>query len=219
MFKNINLDINKQYDCIEDFVVWIGELIAPNVSLEDKSAKDEILQYLEMLLNIQGRKKIYGFLTNIKYIRFFYVEKDPFFCVYNYFESPNLEMFDYSFESTTSNNMTTTTTLLNQQSKKIRLNKDTLDNIYKVFNNGYGFLSICSTSNVYLLEKTENNACQDDPEHCVIKICTQNKYSSLYFNEIKITQQLKQLNVSNKFNLFFQDIIYSSSTGNIFLHI
>ncbi|CAF3789756.1 unnamed protein product [Rotaria socialis] len=72
------------------------------------------------------------------------------------------------------------------------------------------------TSNVYFLEKNPNTIYKDDEKHCVIKICTQTKYV-FYLNETKIIQDLRQLNISNKFYLFFEDIIYSSPTRNIFL--
>ncbi|CAM4818981.1 unnamed protein product [Rotaria magnacalcarata] len=149
---------------------------------------------------------------------------------YNYYESRTLKMFDYSPESIRTKDMTMTT---NQQSKRIYLHKNTwiiftkllimdmdmgfyqyttlnLNYIGNLLNERYYIkrkLGRNPTSNVYFLEKNPNNIDKDDEKHCAIKICTQTKYL-FYLNEIKIIQDLKQLNVSNKFHLFFEDIIY-----------
>ncbi|CAF5139368.1 unnamed protein product [Rotaria sp. Silwood1] len=128
------------------------------------------------------------------------------------------------------------TTTINKQLRQIDLNKDTWiiftkflimnmdfyqyttlieSDINKLFNNKYDIIRKLGsglTSNVYLLEKNQNNNCLDYGQQCVIKICKQTKYLSLYLYEIKI---MKELNISNRFNLFFENIIDSSPTGNI----
>ncbi|CAF5139127.1 unnamed protein product [Rotaria sp. Silwood1] len=129
------------------------------------------------------------------------------------------------------------TTTINKQLRQIDLNKDTWiiftkflimsidfyqyttlieSDINKLFNNKYDIIRKLGsglTSNVYLLEKNQNNNCLDYGQQCVIKICKQTKYLSLYLNEIKI---MKELNISNRFNLFFENIIDSSPTEEIF---
>ncbi|CAF4086201.1 unnamed protein product [Rotaria sp. Silwood1] len=96
--KNIKINLNEDDKCLDDFIIYVGELKTFNIRIKDKSANGQILQYLQRLLDIQGRKQIYGFLTNITHIRFFYVEKDPIFGVYNYFKSRTLKMLDYSLK-------------------------------------------------------------------------------------------------------------------------
>ncbi|CAF2142305.1 unnamed protein product, partial [Rotaria magnacalcarata] len=208
---------------------FTGRFLSPG-SIETAAAKGQILQYLQILLELQDRKKSYGFLANKQYLKFFYVEKKSLSDEYNYYESRTLKMFDYSPESIRTKDMTMTT---NQQSKRIYLHKNTwiiftkllimdmdmgfyqyttlnLNYIGNLLNERYYIkrkLGRNPTSNVYFLEKNPNNIDKDDEKHCAIKICTQTKYL-FYLNEIKIIQDLKQLNVSNKFHLFFEDIIY-----------
>ncbi|CAF3101369.1 unnamed protein product, partial [Rotaria sp. Silwood2] len=93
IYKNVNLNIKEQYHLLSDFVVFLGDLKTPNVSLTDTSAIGQVLQYLKVLLDVQKRRKIYGFLCNYKEIKFFYVEnKDNKDC-YKYYESEQLKMF------------------------------------------------------------------------------------------------------------------------------
>ncbi|CAF4697490.1 unnamed protein product [Rotaria sp. Silwood2] len=76
-------------------------------------------------------------------------------------------------------------------------------------------LGIGATAIVFLLEKNEDNYSNDDLQHCVIKFFRKHSYSEVLSNELKITAQLKLFNNSSKFNLFFEDILYSPPTGNI----
>ncbi|CAF3871232.1 unnamed protein product [Rotaria magnacalcarata] len=241
IFNDINVNIKKEDNYLQDFVVIIGDVKEPTKSIDDTQARNEILTYLQLLLNKQRRNKIYGFLTNIKCIKFFYVQKNSNFCLYDYFESPTLNTFDYLFDVTPSMHILTTNTTIIGQSKNISLNKETWiiftkflimqKDFYEYTTLNISYIDILlpnrysiekklgkgSTSNVYLLEKTESNTCIDDPEHCVIKICRQNEYSLLYLNEMKMINELKRLNISNKFNLFFEDIIHLLPAENVLL--
>ncbi|CAM4967152.1 unnamed protein product [Rotaria socialis] len=241
IFNDINVNIKKEDNYLQDFVVIIGDVKEPTKSIDDTQARNEILTYLQLLLNKQRRNKIYGFLTNIKCIKFFYVQKNSNFCLYDYFESPTLNTFDYLFDVTPSMHILTTNTSIIGQSKNISLNKETWiiftkflimqKDFYEYTTLNISYIDILlpnrysiekklgkgSTSNVYLLEKTESNTCIDDPEHYVIKICRQNEYSLLYLNEMKMINELKRLNISNKFYLFFEDIIHLSPAENVLL--
>ncbi|CAM4976078.1 unnamed protein product [Rotaria socialis] len=74
IFKNINAE----KDCLEDFVVCLGELKRSNKDMTEKNVVGQLLQYLSLLLTIQARQKIYGFLLNTEYIQFYYVERRVF---------------------------------------------------------------------------------------------------------------------------------------------
>ncbi|CAF0900632.1 unnamed protein product [Rotaria sordida] len=111
------------------------------------------------------------------------------------------------------------------------LNIDPCDNQlnkYLITNRlGYGL-----TSKVYLLNDKENNNENqqtnnnnkrkqenntNDIKSHVIKISKNNGYSSEFLNELMITKKLKEKDI-HKFESFFQEIIYSSPTGNGFLY-
>ncbi|CAF3680963.1 unnamed protein product, partial [Rotaria sordida] len=186
IFNDININIKNEYQCLQDFVVIIGNIKEPTESIDDIEAKNEILMYLKILLN-----------------------KQDHFYLYDYFESPTLNMFDYLFNVTPSMKMFKTNTSFIEESKNISLNKETwiiftkflimhkdfyeyttlnINDIHTVLSNRYSIMKTlgkCSTSNFYL----------------------HNEYSSLYLNEIKIIKELKKLNISNNFNLFFEDVI------------
>ncbi|CAF4149523.1 unnamed protein product [Rotaria sordida] len=196
IFNDININIKNEYQCLQDFVVIIGNIKEPTESIDDIEAKNEILMYLKILLN-----------------------KQDHFYLYDYFESPTLNMFDYLFNVTPSMKMFKTNTSFIEESKNISLNKETwiiftkflimhkdfyeyttlnINDIHTVLSNRYSIMKTlgkCSTSNFYL----------------------HNEYSSLYLNEIKIIKELKKLNISNNFNLFFEDVISLSFSGNFLL--
>ncbi|CAF3900368.1 unnamed protein product, partial [Rotaria sp. Silwood1] len=67
IYKNINIDIDQEKSCLEDFVICLGNLISPYVSLSTNSMIEEILLYLKIILKIQNREKIYGFLKMFTY--------------------------------------------------------------------------------------------------------------------------------------------------------
>ncbi|CAF3098862.1 unnamed protein product, partial [Rotaria sp. Silwood2] len=78
-------------------------------------------------------------------------------------------------------------------------------NIRKKLGNG-------ATSMVYLLVKNEDNLLINDLHQCVIKICKDDESANLFIKEVKIIKKLRQLNISNKFDLFFENILDSSRT-------
>jgi hypothetical protein len=241
IFKNINAE----KDCLEDFVVCLGELKRSNKDMTEKNVIGQLLQYLSLLITKQARPKIYGFLLNTEYIQFYYVERRPNSSDYNYFKSKSLPIYVDSSNNLPINNSQKPTT--NQKSKnhfqycedtwKIftkflimnmdfyryeTLNIDPSDNQLNKYlitkRLGFGL-----TSKVYLLNNQTNNKRRskrnntNDIESGVIKISKQDGYSSEFLNELKITKKLKLKDI-NKFKLFFQEIIYSSPTGNDFLY-
>ncbi|CAF3775944.1 unnamed protein product [Rotaria sp. Silwood1] len=237
VYKNININIKTKHSCLQDFVICLGEVNSSQVSLTDKSVIGQTLQHLQMLLNLQQRERIYGFLTNFTHITFFYIEAEKFDHTINYYKSQDLEMFNYLPATSLSIDTITTT----EQLRQAYVNKDTWNiftkfltmkaNFYEytqlninplddLLSNRYNIrrkLGIGATAMVFLLEKNENNYSNDDFQHCVMKIFREHSYSKVLSNELKITQQLKQINNSNKFNLFFEDILYSSLTGKFLL--
>ncbi|CAF4589510.1 unnamed protein product [Rotaria sp. Silwood2] len=235
VYKNVNINIKTKHSCLQDFVVCLGEVKSPQVSLADESVIGQTLQHLQMLLNLQKREKIYGFLTNFKHITFFYIEANEFDHSIKYYKSQDLEMFNYLPATSSSINTITTT----EQSRQVYINEDTWKILTKFLTMNIDFyeytqfninplddllgdkynirrkLGIGATAIVFLLEKNEDNYSNDDLQHCVIKIFRKHSYSEVLSNELKITAQLKQFNNSSKFNLFFEDTLYSPPTGNI----
>ncbi|CAF3005956.1 unnamed protein product [Rotaria socialis] len=106
IFKNINAE----KDCLEDFVVCLGELKRSNKDMTEKNVVGQLLQYLSLLLTIQARQKIYGFLLNTEYIQFYYVERRPNSSDYNYFKSKSLPIYDHSSKDLPSNDKQKITT-------------------------------------------------------------------------------------------------------------
>ena len=83
---------------------------------------------MSLLLTKQARPKIYGFLLNIEYIQFYYVERRPNSVDYNYFESKSLPIYDYSSENLPINNNQKTTT-----DQKPRKHIQYCENTWKIF--------------------------------------------------------------------------------------
>ncbi|CAF4007052.1 unnamed protein product [Rotaria sp. Silwood1] len=83
IFKNINVEIN----CLQDFAVCLGELKCSDKDMTERRFTDQLLQYLSILLTKQMRPKIYGFLLNTEYIKFYYVERRPNPSNYNFYQS------------------------------------------------------------------------------------------------------------------------------------
>ncbi|CAF3248316.1 unnamed protein product [Rotaria sp. Silwood2] len=236
--KNININIDQEKPCLEDFVVCLGNLISPYVSLSVNSMIEEILLYLKIILEVQHRETIYGFLSNYTHIKFFYVKNKSNSDSYETFQSQELEMFTYLSESLLSIEKSTTTT---EYTRKLGVNKDT----WKIFTNFltmninfYQYtrlnidpnddllgdrymiikkLGIGLTSMVYLLKKNENNHSVEDSPHHVMKILKESEYSECFLQEVKMTKKLKEFNDLNKFHLFFQDILYPLSSGKAFV--
>lgn len=234
----ININIESQKEFLEDFVICIGNIKASNGYLTDKKEIGKILQYLKVLLDVQEREKIYGFLCNYTNIKFFYVYKQHLSNSYEYYESQELELFSSSSYTSSSIRQTKrrrfenlTNLSINKKSWKIfskfltmnsnfyeykRLMIDPYDDVFtnrymikKKLGNGF-------TSMVYLLEKTNSQHLNKNLQFHVIKILKQSSYSEFFLREIEIGKQLKKCNSSKKFNLFFQDILYSLSSGKIY---
>jgi hypothetical protein len=125
VLKNANIDINKECECLQDFIIFVGELKSLQVPISNKSSKGQICQYLNTLLKVQNRQRVYGFLMNFTYITFFYVEKKPYSDGYQYFISEDLKMYHYSSKTSSNFAATTTTTLSTQYSNKLYLDKHT----------------------------------------------------------------------------------------------
>ncbi|CAF4918046.1 unnamed protein product [Rotaria sp. Silwood1] len=232
IYKNINIKINKEDSFLQDFIVCIGNLKSPNISLSEDSIIEEILHYLKIILTIQHREIIHGFLSNYTHIKFFRVHKDDYSNSYEYFQSQEFEMFNYLSETLSSID----TSVITENKRKLGVNKDTWKMFIKflmVFGyydyegleiepnddllgdrymltkklvNGYNTMS-------YLLEKNQDNHSTEDSSHYVMKILETNGDSELLLNEVKITKILKRFNNSNKFHLFFQNIIDRPSSS------
>ncbi|CAF1164388.1 unnamed protein product [Rotaria sp. Silwood1] len=121
IYKNINIKINKEDSFLQDFVVCLGNLKSPNVSLSEDSIIEEILQYLKIILTVQCRESIFGFLSNYTHIKFFHVHKNSYSNSYEYFQSQELEMFNYLSEILSSIDTSTIT----ENKRKLGVNKDT----------------------------------------------------------------------------------------------
>ncbi|CAF1278027.1 unnamed protein product [Rotaria sordida] len=235
IFKNVNIDKDNQNQCLKDFVVCLGELKLPTFSIDQTLCIGQLLQYMTTLLKIQNREKIYGFLTNFQYMTYYYVEKHQFPNSYTYYKSQHIKMFNYSCKISSINTTTTeqiTNIDFNENGWKLFTKFLTMNSDFYQYTALYINPSIdllgqrynikkklgnSLSSMVYLLKKNENNYSNDDLQCLVMKICTRSLYLHLFKNEFEIIKQLKQLNNSNKFNLFFEDILNSSLEGNICL--
>ncbi|CAF4773393.1 unnamed protein product, partial [Rotaria sp. Silwood2] len=115
-YKNVNIDIDKQYKCLQDVAVCLGEIKSSSNPITDAGSIGQLLLYLTILLLKQTRERIYGFLINIKYITFYYAEKKPHSDLYDYYQSEFFKLFnDLSETSSSSSSVNMKTT--NEQSK------------------------------------------------------------------------------------------------------
>ncbi|CAF3778907.1 unnamed protein product [Rotaria sp. Silwood1] len=241
IYKNINIDTDKEERCLKDFVVCIGNLKSPNESLSENFMIEEILEDMKTILSIQRRKKIYGFISNCLYIKFFYLEKESNSNSFEFFQSQELEMFSCLSETLSSTDESRKRRK-EKSSRNLCVNKDT----WKIFTK---FLTMNSefyeytrfnidphdnlladqyliikglanglTSMIYLLEKNENEYSVEESPHPIMKILKESEDSNLFSNEIKITEQLKQFNDSKIFHLFFQDILHLSRPDKYLLY-
>ncbi|CAF4984225.1 unnamed protein product [Rotaria sp. Silwood1] len=238
IYKNVNINMNEQHHFLEDFVVFLGDLKTPDVSLTDTSAIGQVLQYLKVLLDVQKRRKIYGFLCNYKEIKFFYIEnKDNNYC-YKYYESEQLKLFSNLSETSFIGDKSRKTI---KHSRNLCINKDTwkvfirfltmncdfyeythldidpydnlLCNEYMITKRlGYGF-----TSKVYLLKQIKCEHQTENLKKYVMKISKNSSYKQYFLNEFQIIQKLKQSNNLDKFNLYFQDILSTLSSSDKYL--
>ncbi|CAF3770701.1 unnamed protein product, partial [Rotaria sp. Silwood1] len=203
-----------------------------------ESSIGQMLHYLHLLLDIQNCKKIYSFSINCKQITFFYVEKESKSNLYNYYKSQDLDMFNNYSETSLPVDMIITkeewkNKYLNEVIWKIFTNFLTMSNNFyeyatlnidprdDLFDCRYMIrkkLGIGLTTMVYLLEKKEDNYLIEDSPHYAMKILKENDYSEYFLNEIKITEKLTQFDNSNKFYLFFQDILSPLSSGKYLVY-
>jgi hypothetical protein len=229
IYKNVNIDVQGEHESLQDFVVCIGELKASGTSkgINGPDPIGQLMRYLACILKVQKRGKVYGFLTDINNIRFYYAEQNENQSIV-YYQSDNFEMFNYSSKTTT----TSSTRCYNEETLKLfikfltmemnfygytTLNINTKDYLYddifyikKRFGTG-------ATSFVYLLKKTCNNQSANHPKYSIIKISKHEKYSDYFLNEVDILQKLKESNSSKNFDLFFENVLNSSPTGKIYL--
>ncbi|CAF1638342.1 unnamed protein product [Rotaria magnacalcarata] len=236
IYKNINIDMDQEEPCLQDFVVCLGNLISPHVSLSTNSMIEEILQYLTIILVLQHREKIYGFLSNYTHIKFFYAKKKSNSDSYEFFQSQELEMFTYLSETLSSIDMSTT-----ENTRKLGVNEDTwkiITNFLTMDTDFYQYkrlnidpnddllgdryiitkrLGSGASSIVYFLEQNEDNhSVEDSPCH-IMKILKQSEFSKCFQKEVIIAKRLKRFNDLNKFHLFFQDILHPMSSGKAFV--
>ncbi|CAF3578869.1 unnamed protein product [Rotaria sp. Silwood1] len=238
VYKNININADHGKQCLEDFVVCLGELKAKGKSVvDDQHHIGKLLRYLTILLKIQDRAKIYGFLSNLETITFYYVEKklDPPY--FKYYQSQNLQFYNDLGATKSSSNTARST---DEESKNKHFNKDAL-NLFAKFLTGdnefYEFTTFDITADddllgnrfhiikkvgtgltgrVYLLkENVAKNA--TNAKTRIMKISKHNLHSRLFMNEIKMINKLKEFDNKEKFNYFFEDIIESSPQGKFLL--
>ncbi|CAF1481836.1 unnamed protein product [Rotaria sp. Silwood1] len=181
---------------------------------------------------------IHGFISNYTHIKFFRVQKNFYSNSYEYFQSQELEMFNYLSETLSSIDTSTIT----ENKRKLAVNKDTWKIFIKFLTMDFGYydydglqiepnddlladrymitkkLGNRYKSMVYLLEKNQDNHSTEDSQHYVMKILKTDTDSEYLLNEVKITKILKRFNNSNKFYLFFQNIIDRPSSSKTFVY-
>ena len=241
-FKNINVDMEPLH-VLNNFVVCIGEFKKPDVDINGPSAIGQLMHYLSYILDLQtDRLKVYGFLTNIEYVKFLYVEKDaddP--AIHRYHHSDPLAMFETKrFCNTLSSTMDSTAI---EELKESCFNKHTLRTFIQFLTMHWEFyeyttlnitpdddfygdrytmhlkLGSGATSMVFQLDKNANNRLQDDPTKLVMKISRGDSYAEYLINESNMLTELKKsMNSDKNFDLFFENVYKSSlKPGNICL--
>jgi len=244
IYKNVNIDVQGEHESLQDFVVCIGELKASGTSnvINGPDPVGPLCLYLTCILKVQKRGKVYGFLTDINNIRFYYAEQNENQSIV-YYQSKNFKMFNYLSKTTTTtsssslSSVTRTGTIAstrcyNDRTLKLfikfltmgtnfygytTLNINTKDYLYDdIFyikmRSGTG-----ATSFVYSLENICNNQSANYPKYSIIKISKHEKYSDYFLNEVNILKKLKESNHSKDFDLFFENVFDSSPTGKIYL--
>ncbi|CAF2835005.1 unnamed protein product [Rotaria sp. Silwood2] len=201
IYKNVNIVIDGQCKCLQDVAVCLGEIKSSSTFITDAESIGQLLLNLTILLRNQTRERIYGFLINIKYIRFYYVEKKPYSDLYDFYQSESFKLFNdlsetSSSSSSSSVNMKTTseqskTSYINEHTWKIFLKFLTMKTEFYQYTalninpNDYLYDDKYSiqrklggglTSMVYLLKKNNNNYSKIGPSHPVIKISKGNKF-------------------------------------------
>ncbi|CAF3651651.1 unnamed protein product [Rotaria sp. Silwood1] len=220
IYKNININMDDEYQALQDFTVCIGELkVTKNGSIENLQNIGQLARYLDMTLKVQNRDKIYGFLTNLQYITFYCVEKTENPCFNKYYQSNNYEMFYMPRKASSSIDGLQP----NQESKKICLNKDTMKLLIKFLTMNKSFYEYTTlnidpndklfddnfyikqrlgngiTSMAYLIVQNDFNQSPTNSKSYVIKISKNDIYDVYFINEVDILKQLKQ---SDKYELY-----------------
>ncbi|CAF1546660.1 unnamed protein product, partial [Rotaria sordida] len=228
IFKNVNINTSKQHEVLEDFIICLGEFKKPTSPIHNTSKADNLFRYMNATLDAQQREKIYGFITNINTIKFFYAEKKNNQDTV-YYESQILVLCNLP-KISVSSSVTGSSVREKQTIEKFNFNDETVklftkffimdpnfyqytrlninpndylhdDIFYITMKSGFG-----ATSIVYLLENIKNN------KGAVLKISKHDDYSVYFQNEVQILKKLKKFNILNKFDLFFENIIDSSSS-------
>ncbi|CAF3438376.1 unnamed protein product [Rotaria socialis] len=214
IYKNVNVDYKSESNCFQHFIVCLGEVKTPDISIDSKEAIGQICQYLSTSLYVQNRRKMYGFSTNFTHITFYYVEKKPYSTTYNFYKSQNLEMFNYSSPTSSSADAITkieqsSNKYLNKETWKIfakflTMNADfyqytalTINPVDDLLGDRYEIsrkLGDGATSMVYSLAKTKDSYVNNDLQNYVVKISKRSSFKELFINEINIMKQLQQSN-------------------------
>ncbi|CAF3027220.1 unnamed protein product, partial [Rotaria sp. Silwood2] len=232
IYKNINIRIKDGDNCLQDFVVCLGELKRPEECINEDKYVGQLCYYLDSVLQVQNRTKVYGFITNLREIRFYYALKDntknsP---VMTFYRSETLQIFN---KPSTSTPPAKKKKKLNQQSKQSDLNKNTIETFIKFLMMDFSFyeykrlnikpndylyqdeyrikqrLGSGATSMAYLLVNKDYHESDNHYIFHVIKISRTHDNEKHFKNEIEIYKQLKTID-SNNFNKFFSNIIASS---------
>jgi hypothetical protein len=238
IYKNVNINVQDEYDSLRDFLVCIGELKQSGTSapIDEPESVRQLLRYLTYILKVQQRRRVYGFITNITNIRFYYAEQldeEPIV----YYQSQNFEMFNYLLKTTSSSSSSVNridtsarTRCFDETTLKILIKFLTMDT------NFYGYTTLNINADDYLYDDKfyirmrsgngatsfvyslgNNNQSVNNSECSIIKISKHDKYSKYFINEVKILEKLKQSDNSNNFDLFFENVYSSSLTGKICL--
>ncbi|CAF4848319.1 unnamed protein product [Rotaria magnacalcarata] len=207
------------------------------MGIDDVIWVEQIARYLTFVLKVQNRDKIYGFLTNLDYIRFYRVEKkDSTYC--NYYRSKVFDMFRMPPKPTSSS---TNVIQPNPGPEERYLNKDTIKLFIKfltmnasfyeytmlnirpdddLLGGNYYIQSILgngATSVTYRFIQNNYNQSPATSKVLALKISKHHDYEKIFKNEANILGQLKIVNNSNNIHLFYENFCPTQPTGNICL--
>ncbi|CAF1943323.1 unnamed protein product [Rotaria magnacalcarata] len=235
IYKSIKIDQDNEQEALQDFAVCLGEFKSTlKESLEDKSWIAQLLRHLDLILAVQNRDQVYGFLTNVQYIRFYCAEKSENSSFNNYYQSKDFNMFFMPSESSSC----VDTLQLNKKPKQRVLNIDTMELFIKFLTMNASFyeyrtlnidpdesllsdtfhiktrLGFGATSMVYMLAQNDYNQSPDYSKLRVIKISKAREHERCFKNEVNI---LKQLESSDNFKLFYENVLNSSPTGKFII--
>ena len=228
IYKNLN--IRDEFECLRDFIICIGELKRPGVRIDAQAGIGQLCKYLTLLLNVQNRKRIYGFLFNLKHITFYCAEMNGESC-YKFYCSEPLDILHDLNENETKQNRsalsrttsgldatTLTQTVINKEAIKKLIKFLTMEPAFYAYDmlniNPHDFLYKNELYIKYRLGKGVSSIVYGlcDNRHKIgrhaLKISTSGRFDGIFKNEIQICRKLKQLTNSDyKFNLFFTNIL------------